>query len=46
MRDSPKNTDIPRPRNVSDKYFVRMINKPEVGQIASDRYSANIQISE
>ena len=32
--------------NVSDKYFVRMINKPEVGQIASDRYSANLTISE
>ena len=30
----------------SDKYYVRMAGKPIVGQIASDRYSANIQISE
>jgi len=29
-----------------DKFYVRMAGKPIVGQIASNRYSANIQISE
>ena len=32
--------------NNSDKYYVRMAGKPIVGQIASNRYSANISISE
>ena len=32
--------------NNSDKYYVKMINKPTVGQIASNLYKADISLTE